>query len=106
MCEESSAHLARVSAPTLYLQGTRDELADLELMRGICDKLPSAHARRTRFLKSWSGNPCASATISWELSLQARVRYSSSLSNDPVQPPVIPALPLMKVSSSSQDVSP
>lgn len=32
-------HLARVTVPMLFLQGTRDELAELELLRPICDRL-------------------------------------------------------------------
>jgi len=32
-------HLAEVNVPMLFLQGTRDELADLKLLRPICDKL-------------------------------------------------------------------
>ena len=32
---ERAAHLAQVSCPMLFLQGTRDELADLELLRGV-----------------------------------------------------------------------
>ena len=32
-------HLARVSLPMLFLQGTRDTLADLTLLRPICEKL-------------------------------------------------------------------
>lgn len=32
-------HLARNPLPTLFLQGTRDDLADLRLMRGVCKKL-------------------------------------------------------------------
>jgi predicted alpha/beta-hydrolase family hydrolase len=35
-------HLARVQVPMLFLQGTRDELADLELIRGVTARLPSA----------------------------------------------------------------
>ena len=36
-------HLAKVQLPMLFLQGTRDALADLELMRGVCQQLgPSA----------------------------------------------------------------
>ncbi len=34
-------HLARVSVPMLFLQGTRDALADLTLLRPICDGLGS-----------------------------------------------------------------
>jgi predicted alpha/beta-hydrolase family hydrolase len=34
-------HLAKVSAPMLFLQGTRDTLADLSLLRPICAKLGS-----------------------------------------------------------------
>jgi uncharacterized protein len=34
-------HLARVSAPMLFLQGTRDPFADLNLLRPICTKLGS-----------------------------------------------------------------
>ncbi len=32
-------HLTTVGVPMLFLQGTRDSLADLELMRGVCDGL-------------------------------------------------------------------
>lgn len=34
-------HLAKVGVPMLFLQGTRDTLADLTLLRPICDKLGS-----------------------------------------------------------------
>jgi hypothetical protein len=33
---ERAAHLERVQVPMLFLQGTRDTLADLELMREVC----------------------------------------------------------------------
>src|SRR5712671_2779258 len=36
-------HLAKVTVPMLFLQGTRDELADLNLLRPVCAKL-GAHA--------------------------------------------------------------
>src|SRR6266699_3648070 len=32
-------HLAKVTAPMLFLEGTRDELADLQLLRPVCAKL-------------------------------------------------------------------
>jgi predicted alpha/beta-hydrolase family hydrolase len=32
-------HLAKVTVPMLFLQGTRDELADLKLLKPICKKL-------------------------------------------------------------------
>jgi len=32
-------HLAKVTMPMLFLQGTRDELADLKLLRPVCAKL-------------------------------------------------------------------
>jgi uncharacterized protein len=32
-------HLADVTIPMLFLQGTRDELADLELITGVCRDL-------------------------------------------------------------------
>lgn len=32
-------HLAKVNVPMLFLQGTRDDLADLKLLRPICKKL-------------------------------------------------------------------
>jgi len=32
-------HLMRVTVPSLFLQGTRDTLADLDLMRGVCERL-------------------------------------------------------------------
>src|SRR5215469_14654442 len=34
-------HLTKVEAPMLFLQGTRDEFADLTLLRPICQKLGS-----------------------------------------------------------------
>jgi predicted alpha/beta-hydrolase family hydrolase len=36
---ERAAHLADVAVPMLFLQGTRDELADLALIRGVTDGL-------------------------------------------------------------------
>ena len=36
---ERAAHLAQVTVPLLFLQGTRDTLADLGLMREVCDRL-------------------------------------------------------------------
>ncbi len=33
---ERGDHLAQVSVPMLFLQGTRDKLADLDLLRPIC----------------------------------------------------------------------
>ena len=39
---ERAAHLAAVPQPMLFLQGTRDALADLTLMKGVCDALPRA----------------------------------------------------------------
>ena len=38
-------HLPRVTVPLLFLQGTRDELADLSLLRPIVEKLPRADLR-------------------------------------------------------------
>jgi len=34
-----AAHLSDVQLPMLFLQGTRDDLADLALMRGVCERL-------------------------------------------------------------------
>ncbi len=34
-----AAHLQEVVQPMLFVQGTRDELATMELMRGVCDSL-------------------------------------------------------------------
>ena len=34
-------HLAKVTIPMLFLQGTRDTLADLKLLRPVCAKLGS-----------------------------------------------------------------
>lgn len=39
---ERAAHLSAVPQPMLFLQGTRDALADLTLMRGVCAALPRA----------------------------------------------------------------
>ena len=36
---DRAAHLASVHLPMLFLQGTRDEMADLELMRGVAEGL-------------------------------------------------------------------
>jgi uncharacterized protein len=38
-------HLARVDVPMLFLQGTRDDLADLSLLQPIVSKLPRAQLR-------------------------------------------------------------
>ena len=37
--ERRAEHLQRVQLPMLFLQGTRDELAHLDLMRPVCDRL-------------------------------------------------------------------
>jgi hypothetical protein len=42
---ERAAHLARVRIPMLFLQGTRDTLAELDLLRPVIDKLPLATLR-------------------------------------------------------------
>lgn len=39
---ERAKHLSAVTVPMLFLQGTRDKLADLALLRPICDGLPMA----------------------------------------------------------------
>jgi predicted alpha/beta-hydrolase family hydrolase len=36
---ERAEHLSAVSVPMLFLQGTRDSLADLSLLKPICGKL-------------------------------------------------------------------
>ncbi len=36
-----AAHLAEVNLPMLFLQGTRDDLAELDLIRGVCRRLGS-----------------------------------------------------------------
>ncbi|UNK49931.1 dienelactone hydrolase family protein [Lysobacter sp. S4-A87] len=37
--DERAAHLAQIDVPMLFLQGTRDELASLELLRPVVDRL-------------------------------------------------------------------
>ena len=37
--QQRAAHLTRVDCPMLFLQGTRDELADIELIREVTEKL-------------------------------------------------------------------
>jgi uncharacterized protein len=37
-----AAHLSGVRVPTLFLQGTRDDLADLALLRPVVERLPGA----------------------------------------------------------------
>lgn len=39
---ERAAHLSNVSVPMLFLQGTRDALADLTLLKKVCKGLPSS----------------------------------------------------------------
>lgn len=39
---ERGAHLARVTVPMLFLQGTRDKLADLDLLRPLLSGIPGA----------------------------------------------------------------
>ncbi len=39
---ERAAHLDKISAPMLFLQGTRDKLADIALMEGVVDRLENA----------------------------------------------------------------
>ena len=44
--DERGAHLADVGLPMLFLQGTRDKLADLELLRPLLERVrprPSLH---------------------------------------------------------------
>lgn len=38
---ERAEHLARVNVPMLFLQGTRDQFARLDLLRPVCSKLGS-----------------------------------------------------------------
>jgi len=79
-------HLAKVTVPTLFLQGTRDTLADLKLLRPICTKLgarATLHIIETadhsfHVLKS-SGRTdadvlqeLAETTVSWAKGLQQR----------------------------------
>jgi hypothetical protein len=42
---ERAAHLARVKIPMLFLQGTRDTLAELDLLQPMMEKLPLATLR-------------------------------------------------------------
>lgn len=37
--QKRAEHLAQVSCPMLFLQGTRDELADVALMRPVAERL-------------------------------------------------------------------
>lgn len=39
--DERASHLSSVTKPMLFLQGTRDALADMQLMDGVCSKLPT-----------------------------------------------------------------
>jgi predicted alpha/beta-hydrolase family hydrolase len=39
--DKRAAHLEKVNVPMLFLQGTRDTLADLSLLRPLCSKLGS-----------------------------------------------------------------
>jgi predicted alpha/beta-hydrolase family hydrolase len=37
--EDRANHLFEIDIPMLFLQGTRDDLADLQLLRSVCDQL-------------------------------------------------------------------
>src|SRR5258705_9431192 len=37
--DERAAHLSEIRVPMLFLQGTRDALADLSLLRPLCERL-------------------------------------------------------------------
>jgi predicted alpha/beta-hydrolase family hydrolase len=79
-------HLAKVTIPTLFLQGTRDTLADLKLLRPICTKLgarATLHIIETadhsfHVLKSSRRTDAdvldelAETTVSWAKGLQQR----------------------------------
>lgn len=43
---DRAAHLSAVGIPMLFLQGTRDALADIALMEQVCDELPMASLRK------------------------------------------------------------
>jgi len=93
-------HLARVTVPMLFLQGTRDELADLKLLRPVCANLGSRatlHVIETadhsfHVLKS-SGRSdhevlreLAETTVSWAEGIegkQARAAQSSVGAEEP-----------------------
>jgi uncharacterized protein len=42
---ERAAHLSRIEVPMLFLQGTRDLLANLDLLQPLIENLPSATLR-------------------------------------------------------------
>ena len=76
--QERAAHLAQVGCPMLFLQGTRDELADVELIRTVTEQLgergDAAVVRRRR-----SFVPCACtqrANRSSKCSTQCSMRSS------------------------------
>jgi uncharacterized protein len=69
---ERAAHLKSVRIPMLFLQGTRDALADLSLMEKVCSELPLAtlvkfegadHSFKVK--KSDLIPPLASRTATW-----------------------------------------
>ena len=39
---QRAEHLTNIQVPMLFLQGTNDALANLELMKEVCDKLPTS----------------------------------------------------------------
>ena len=43
---ERANHLASISIPMLFLQGTRDSLAEMKLMEGVVNKLLSARLKK------------------------------------------------------------
>ena len=45
--EERAAHLFEVKVPMLFLQGTRDDLADLKLLEPLCQKLVQQNGSTT-----------------------------------------------------------
>jgi uncharacterized protein len=43
---ERAAHLQNIRIPMLFLQGTRDALAEISLMESVCDEIPLATLRK------------------------------------------------------------
>ena len=93
--DERAAHLVKVALPMLFLQGTRDELADLALLQPVVDSLGSRatlalfdDADHAFHVRARSGRTDAQTL---EAMLDAMARWAASITG---QVQAIPAAPL------------
>lgn len=74
---DRAEHLKDIRVPMLFLQGSRDALADKQLMKQVCAALPKATLvmfegvdHSFRETKSWKQEVLVSETVSWLQAMQ------------------------------------